>query len=279
MILIADSGSTKTDWVSIDADGNLFFFQSKGINPTTQTELANTDIEDDLQDSIQSADAIWFYGAGIATQVTAERIKKFLRYLGARGDIFAESDLVGAGRGLCGVHDGIIGILGTGSNAGVYQDGNIVYQRPSLGYILGDEGGALDLGKAVLKAYFYETMPKESQDKFYEKYQLNKETLLSNIYQKNLGSAYISSFASFIDETPESWKNSILEQSFLSFIQSRIIPLLEIYTFPVSLIGSVAFVHQDIIRRLLTNKGIEIGQIAQKPLDGLIEYHRKTTMR
>ncbi len=275
MILIADSGSTKTDWISILPDGQQIVFQSKGINPATQKDINTLDMGDTLLEAISTAESIWFYGAGVANPVASERILTLLKSAGAKGNIHIDSDLTGAGRGICGIDNGIIGILGTGSNAGVYQSGMISYQKPSLGYILGDEGGAVHLGKVVLKSYFYGIMPDVDSKKFDEYYGLDKDTLLQNIYHKNMGSAYIASFATFLDEVDDIWKDNVLEQVFLQYIHTRIIPLHKNHPLSVSLTGSVAYIYRDIIRRLMEKEGIETGQIVQKPIQGLIDYHRK----
>lgn len=274
MILLVDSGSTKTDWVCIMPDETETHFRSKGLNPSTQTELDADNLESELRNCITNANIIWYYGAGVANKRATNKVHEFLKKAGATGKINIDGDLVGAGRAICGQKPGIIGILGTGSNAGVYENGAIIYQKSSLGYILGDEGGGVHIGKEVLKSYFYGTLPKILMDDFYNKYALEKDTLLSHVYTEMRGSQYIASYANFLSGLEHPWKNDLLERVFKEFIELRLIPLLEKYNLSVSLIGSVAYEYRDILNRMMHTAGIETGQIVQKPMRGLVEYHK-----
>lgn len=274
MILLVDSGSTKTDWVCIMPDETEIHFKSKGLNPSTQTELEAYDLESELRNCIINANIIWYYGAGVANKNASNKVHDFLIKIGATGTINIDSDLVGAGRALCGHKPGIIGILGTGSNAGVYENGNIIYQKSSLGYILGDEGAGVHIGKEVLKSYFYGTLPKTLIDDFNKKYEIDKDTLLSHIYTEMRGSKYIASYARFLSDLEHPWKNDLLERVFKDFIELRLIPLLVKYKLSVSLIGSVAYEYREILNKMMHKASIETGQIIQKPMRGLVDYHK-----
>lgn len=274
MILLVDSGSTKTDWVCIMPDETETHFRSKGLNPSTQTELNADDLESELRNCITDASIIWYYGAGVANKNASNKVREFLIKAGATGAINIDGDLVGAGRAIFGYKPGIISILGTGSNAGVYENGTIIYQKSSLGYILGDEGAGVHIGKEVLKSYFYGTLPKILIDNFDKKYDIDKDTLLTHVYTEMRGSKYIASYANFLSGLEHPWKNDLLERVFKEFIELRLIPLLEIYRLPVSFIGSVAYEYKDILNRMMHTAGIEIGQIVQKPMRGLVDYHK-----
>lgn len=275
MNLIIESGSTKSDWVFVQDNGSVLTYTTTGINPITQAKLDLNLVNTEIQNYISQTKKIWYYGAGVANHNAEIKVEAFLKDLGATAPVRIHSDLLGAARGICGNNPGIICILGTGSNAGVYAGGHIVFQKPSLGYILGDEGGGVAFGKALLTAYFYGTMPQELAILFEEKYALTKDILLSKIYGERQGSSYIASFASFLSDIDHSWKTSLSEKIFIEFIQLRILPLLKQYSYPVSFTGSVAYSYRDILLNLLKDEGIQTGKIVQKPIEGLIEYHIK----
>lgn len=276
MVLIVDSGSTKTDWIFIDDQALQRSFQSKGLNPITQNTLDNKDFSRELLQCITNAKDIYYYGAGVANSVAASKVSSFLSQSGATGKIHTLSDLVGAARGIIGKDQGIIGILGTGSNAGVYQNGKITHHYPSLGYILGDEGGGVNIGKELLRAYFYGLMPKSLSKLFEAKYTINKDDVLDALYNKRLGSDYLASYAAFLADINHSWKDTLLEQVFMQFIQCRILPLWQIYQLPVSFTGSIAFAYKDLLIQILNRLKIKVGKIEQKPINGLIAYHKMT---
>lgn len=279
MILIAESGSTKTDWVIINPDGSIQTISTNGMNPVTQSERLTEVLNDDISKSIRSAEEIWFYGAGVANDQSRKTIETLLLQSGAKGKISIESDLLAAARGVCRHEAGIMAILGTGSNACVYDGQEIVMSKPALGYIIGDEGGAVDIGKAVLKGYFYEIMPDEWREKFKDYYNITKDDVLFNVYAKNEGTAYIASFARFLQHYDGEWKTELLIKVFSGFIQNRIVPLYQKYKFAVSFTGSVAYAYKDILTNLLKEYDIETKSFVQKPLEGLIDYHYKLKYR
>lgn len=279
MKLIVDSGSTKTDWVFLDENAQEFHFQTPGMNPITQSTLDYRVFSNELLQSIAAAKNIYYYGAGVANPNAVSKIENLLKACGADGNIHISSDLVGAARGILGKNEGIIAILGTGSNAGLYQHGSITFQYPSLGYILGDEGGGVSIGKELIRAYFYGLMPKSLSKLFEAKYALKKDDLLEALYKQRLGSDYLAGFATFLADINHSWKDALLEQVFMQFIQARILPLWQIYQLPVSFTGSVAYANKDHLLHILNKQKIKTGKIVQKPIYGLIEYHKLTTTK
>lgn len=275
MILIVESGSTKADWVFINADQTTFTFSTHGLNPTTHFSTGSIGEHKDLIEHLKSAEHIWFYGAGVVNETSKNQVKSWLKELGATGEIIAEGDLLGTARGISGDQESIIAILGTGSNACIYNGKEISYAKPSLGYIMGDEGSGVAIGKEVLKAYFYGTMPDGLVSSFESLFPITKDIVLDQVYQKNQGSAYIASFSTFLMEVHHDWKTNLLHKVFRDFIENRILPLYQVKALPVSFTGSIAYVYQEPLKHICSNYSIEINHIIQKPLEGLLDYHFK----
>ena len=149
MILIADSGSTKTDWRLI-AGNELRVMSTRGINPYHSSEMEiGEELEKlDLAGRERDILEIYFYGSGVANREMKDVIRRKLQErIGVHPYIQVNDDLLGVARALFQEKNGIACILGTGSNSGLYIDGEISDKVPAMGYSLGDEGGGTDIGK------------------------------------------------------------------------------------------------------------------------------------
>ncbi len=175
MDIIADSGSTKTDWIFQEKNNIVSRVQTQGINPFFRTK---EDIKEELSGSIfitcNQADNIYFHGAGIVNKEKAEIINDALQSLYSNAKIEINSDLIGAARATCGNNPGIVCILGTGSNACYFNGQKIVENIPPMGYILGDEGSGTAMGKALIGDYFKNIMPHQLREKFQSRFKIEK---------------------------------------------------------------------------------------------------------
>jgi len=275
MFLIVESGSTKADWVEVDSSGETRMHKTVGINPTTQDVLLNFEQNEPLLSALKNCNKIFFYGAGVANDSTRDRIKNWLLQANTKAHIYVESDMLGAARACCGHEAGVIGILGTGSNACVYDGQMISEVIPSLGYIISDEGSGVHIGKEILRAYFYKLMPALIRSRFEEKYDLSKNEVLDKVYRTDEGSKYIASYASFLAEVDEDWKTSILNKIFREFVEYRILTLNYPDHYPIHFVGSIAFHHQKYLKNVLREFGLTTGTIIEQPIHTLIEYHFK----
>ncbi|HRH64792.1 MAG TPA: hypothetical protein PLU53_00700 [Bacteroidia bacterium] len=278
MILIADSGSSKTEWNLITAGGEVHTVKSGGLNPyfldeNQIAEVIRREVIPSLPQAV-AADEIYFYGAGCGTPAKCLVVSGGLKRHFTNAKIHVESDLFGAARSLCFRSSGLIAILGTGSNSGFYDGEKIVSQVPSLGYILGDEGSGVYLGKKILKSYLSAEMPVSLREKFNSEYKLSKDEILDTIYRQPLANRFIASFASFAGKYREEiFFNEMIESSFRSFFTEIIFKYKESRSFPLHLTGSVAWYFSSELKNIAAEMNLQLGTITQSPGPGLVKYH------
>jgi glucosamine kinase len=278
-ILIADSGSTKTDWSLITPGKKARHFQTAGLNPFFRTAddcsavLTN---ELKIKPQKESIDQIFFYGAGVKDRSKAAFIEKVLRQHFGVKKVAAFSDMLGAARATCGAQKGICAILGTGSNSCYYNGSKIAVQNPSLGFIVGDEGSGTYMGKRVLQYYFYKTFDDDLKAAFENKYGNNLTDILQNIYGQPGANRYLASFTQFlIEQRGHYMVENIIEDALIDFYQRHILKYREAWKHPIHFVGTVAYVFRDVIDSLHEQYGLETGTIAKAPIEGLIKYHKQ----
>ncbi len=277
MIIVADSGSTKTDWRLYDKKHGVRKLQTIGLNPyfVNQEKVCQV-LEKDLVPFTNPKDVseIYFYGSGCTHSERIREIEYPLTDLYSEARVFVESDLLGTARALCGKSEGLIGILGTGSNTCVYDGCTISKQINSLGYVLGDEGSGATLGKTLLKAYFENHFPYEIQRAFAEKYPLSLENALDMIYRKPHPNRFLASFAPFATEhKSDPFITELLTAHFDEFFTRMVIVYEEYRIYKLSLSGSIAFYFREFIEASAQKTHVEIGQIIIQPVDELMNFH------
>lgn len=273
MTIVVESGSSKTDWIILYKNGNIEKISTAGINPSTQANFI--EIDGVLKQSIYSADHIYFYGAGVSNHLAKNRITQWLQNLGAKGSINVQSDMLAACIACCNDNEGIVSILGTGSNSCFFNGNEIIDNIPSLGYILGDEGSGSHIGKEILRSYFCRQMPEDVLVNFEQRFAVKKEEVIDAVYKNQLGSKYIASFASWLEVSNPSYKEKILTKVFHEFIEYRLLPLTK--QFPnrhIYFIGSIAYHYQKYLIKSLSHYGLTASEILQKPIDRLIVFHQ-----
>lgn len=276
MILVADSGSTKTTWMVTDDFGTTRQFQSLGINPFFRD---TNDIVQELKPLFSGEhlplQEIHFYGAGIVNEEKADVIRKALEAV--FGNIRAEvvSDMLGAARALCGNQPGIVCILGTGSNACYYDGSAIVKGIPPMGFILGDEGSGAVIGRQLVGDYFKEVMPSPLRAKFVERFQITKDDVLERVYRTEKPNRYLAGFTTFLSENKdESYCRDLLRNQFRAFLQRNVKKLPESESLPVSFNGSIAWYFSDILQEVVREEGLQLGKILKDPIEALMGFHR-----
>jgi glucosamine kinase len=279
MILIADSGSTKTDWRLMDGKTEISQIKTKGFNPYYQNlkEMV-AEIESELVPAVDGSlvDIIHFYGAGCSTAERQQKISDALSPYFTKSEILVQSDLIGAARALSGNRPGIVCILGTGSGSCLYNGKNIDKNIPSLGFILGDEGSGAWLGKKMVTDYLRGHMPKKSIETINSQLKIDKEIILEHVNHKPMPSRYLAGFAKFIsDNANQTYFYQLLFDSFTSFAKNYIIRYRNFEKYKCHFVGSVAYHNQEILKQVARYSGFEIGNIIQSPIDGLTSYHSK----
>ena len=282
MILIADSGSTKTDWCLCNQGTILCNIQTQGINPYHQSEEA---IEAVLREellpqltqhsefNIQNSLDIVFYGSGCANETACNRIKKAIHKVLETKDITVHSDLLGAARALCGHEEGIACVLGTGSNSCLYNGKEITANTPPLGYILGDEGSSAVLGRRLVGDCLKNQLPEAIREEFLAEYQLTQEIILEKVYRQPLANRFLASLTPFLSkhrEVPE--VHNLLVESFVAFFVRNVKQYRRPWL-PIHFVGSIANAFAPELKEAAESLGMELGTIMRSPMEGLIKYH------
>lgn len=279
MILIADSGSTKTDWCVVENGESILRFKTRGTNPFFQTEEEiGKEIEAGLLPSLKGFEpsAIYFYGAGCAFPEKNDMIRRAVnRYLSVPVEV--GSDLLAAARALCGDQPGIACIMGTGSNSCYYDGREIVKNVSPLGFILGDEGSGAVLGKLLIGDVLKDQLPPALKDQFLTQYELTPALIMDKVYRQPFPNRFLAGFSPFIREhldEPAIWE--LVTRSFLAFF-TRNVKQYDYFEQPVHLVGSVAWYYQDVLKEIVFDLGIRLGTIARSPMEGLVAYHGQST--
>lgn len=280
MILIADSGSTKTDWRLIDDNKNIHQFATQGINPYfTSSDEISLIIQNELLSQIQfplvgTPLSVFFYGAGCGSDSKKEIVRIALLKNFHRAFVEVYSDMLGAARSLCGANPGIAAILGTGANTCYYDGNNIIESTPSLGYVLGDEGSGAHIGKTFVQAFLNKEMPEALSNRFYERFNLGKEEMLDAIYKQPNPNRFLASFSKFIYQNlKEQFVVDLVANCFGQFFDKHICKYSKHKEVKLSCVGSVAFYYSNILRAVAANKGVNIETIIETPIAGLTLYH------
>lgn len=279
MILIADSGSTKTDWVLLNTEKEIIVKNStKGLNPSvfSESDLYKTITSNkEVMDNVTAINELYFYGAGCGTETARKVIQEILEELFTSANISVKEDIYAAAYAVSEKKEGIVCILGTGSNC-CYYDGKeeIVSKVPSLGYLLMDDASGNYFGKILLRDYFYKKMPKKLHDMFQKEYNLFPDDVKLKLYKEENPNAYLASFASFlILHKNEAYSSAIIKQGFASFIENQITQYDRVYDLPIHFIGSISYLLQEELKTALTSFRLNAGNFIQKPIDALVAYH------
>jgi len=277
MILLADSGSTKTHWKLLKPNNTLESHYTKGLNPYfAGEETFLTVLGDGFPINKNEIRHLYFYGSGCAAENKALFVTDFLKQHFTTAQIFVYSDLFGACRALLGNNPGIVCILGTGSVSCVFDGNNIVDNVPSLGYILGDEAGGVSLGRELLRAYFYKNFPPELHDAFHETFQITRDELLLNIYHSPSPNAYLATFSSFLKTNyTHPFLHEMISNCFRNFFTNHIIKYPDYQKLPLVFTGSVSSNLQDILTEVAAEYNLTIQKIMKEPMPGLVEYHQQ----
>lgn len=279
MILLADSGSTKTDWCLIKEDGSIICeVSTRGTNPFFETEEEISDeIGNGLVPLLPSGviDDLYFYGAGSGFPDKIEIVKRAInRHLRIQ-HIEVDSDVLAAARALCGHKAGIACILGTGSNSCLYDGVNITKNVSPLGYILGDEGSGAYFGKILVGDVLKKQLPDTLCNKFMKQYHLTSVEIIDHVYRKPFPNRFLASLTIFLQQNINHPAiESILIDGFKAFFKRNIMQYENYDKSPIHFIGSIAYFYQRELRKAADEMNITVGKIIKKPMKGLIEYHR-----
>ncbi len=295
MILIADSGGSKTDWalVSLPTDNSkcVLKVRTQGLNPFHQSkDVILKALEEELMPALYKAaeqsgtfskeydiaekvKQIAFYGAG-CTKALSPIVGESLAVAFPSASIKVESDLLGAAHAVCGHEEGIACILGTGANSCLYDGEQIVANIPPLGYILGDEGSGAVLGKMLLNGIFKGDLPAEIRDLYLEWSGLTYPEIIDKVYRQPLANRFLASSSKFIKENLQYAElEGLVRYNFDTFFKKNILKYTVSSIRVISAVGGIASAFEEQLRASADSFGYQVGKVLSSPIDGLIEYY------
>ena len=288
MILIADSGSTKTDWILVASDGTQTELHTDGINPARDArdiiynvlyhDLLTQSPSDISREELSrsgcqgSEGAVYFYGAG-CIEPFSQTVRSVLKDLFPCCKVEVESDLLGAARALCGHEPGIACILGTGSNSCLYNGRDIIMHTPPLGYILGDEGSGSFLGKVLVNGLFKGVLPDELKQAFCNKYDMELPGIIEHVYREPSANRFLASLVPFIVEHRNHPSiHDLLVDAFRQFLV-RNVAIYGHKEMPIHCVGGIAYQFADELSEAAASEGMQMGRIVLRPIQSIVQYH------
>ena len=279
MILIVDSGSTKTDWIAINNKGEILFqTQTLGLNPQVLTDYI---IEErivnnfDLYQNRKSVTKLYFYGAGCGTEPPRVMIKGVFLNIFKTAEVIVKEDTFAAIYATADINKkSIVCILGTGSNCSYFDGENVIQKITSLGYILMDDASGNYFGRQLLRDYYFNRIPKAIAEKFNENFELDAETIKNHLYKKPNPNTYLAKFARFLIENKNSkYAQELIRRGMDIFITRQILQFTNAKEIPIHFTGSIAYYLKEELIDCLNDHGLKAGNIIRRPIDGLLKYH------
>ena len=280
MLLIADGGSTKVDWVALDdTHTQLFKVRTKGLNPAVfPSELLVQRITENqvLKKCFTQVRAVYFYGAGCGTKKATQKLKAVFETFFTSANIVVAEDTLGAVYAASKGKPAIVAILGTGSNSCYFDGAQIYTNSAALGYMVMDEGSGNYFGKRLIRDYYYACMPEQLAKDFENKYDLGADTIKYNLYSRENPNAYLATFASFMsDHKQTNYIKNLIKKGFEEFFKYRILPYPQHKNVPIYFVGSIAYHFRDLLGEVAENLKLKISDTIQRPIEGLIQYHKE----
>lgn len=277
MILVADSGSTKTTWAVVETCTKIV---TEGLNPLFVTDEQVQNVCQTVRKQLFASDnpsRIYFYGAGCGNILQQSRMQKLLEKEFSATQVTVETDMLGACRAVSDNKATLVGILGTGSNVCYYDGEKIVAKSVSLGYILGDEGSANYMGRMLLTDYLTGKMPEDIATLFHEAYPYNYEEWIDRIYNKPNANRFLASLARFATDHIDLMEREnniwyVVDQWHSARLGDLI---MQTHCCHIDIVGGFAKAIEAGLRKTLTDYGIEVGTVVADPIDGLIGFHKK----
>ncbi|WP_419868842.1 BadF/BadG/BcrA/BcrD ATPase family protein [Chryseobacterium sp. CT-SW4] len=280
MVAIVDGGSTKCDWVILDDFGKVFMkTETIGFNPNNiAAALIVPEIEKNINlNSVKkSITKVFFYGSGCGVPENCAIIERELNRFFDKATVVVKEDLTAAAYAAYNGKPAIVCILGTGSNSCYFDGKNLSIKLPSLGFLMGDEGSGSAIGKQLVRRYFMKKLPADLHQEFEETYHLTIEDALKNMYHNPRANAYLADFNRFVVErkTHPYFQNMVFEEM-KNFFDYQVLPYEESKEAEINFIGSIAYYYENILRSAAAELNLNVGNVVQKPIERLVDYHIK----
>lgn len=277
MFLIIDSGSTKSDWVLIDKEEKQTFFTTMGFNPYFHDEKIISEAiraKREIMHFSHEINEVYFYGAGCSSEALNSIVERGFKSVFPQAKIHVGHDLAACAYATYQGRAAISCILGTGSNSCYFDGVNVVEVVPALGYILGDEASGAYFGKQLLANFLYHKLPKHIEEDFLLEFNLDKNKIVENVYKKPNANVYLASFSKFISKhADEEFFKQMVYEGMKKFMELHVCCYENHREVDVHFIGSIAHVFKNELSKAAQELGVRVGQIIQKPIVGLVNYH------
>jgi N-acetylglucosamine kinase-like BadF-type ATPase len=276
MILIADSGSTKTDWRLVKPSGERLSFETIGFNPyfITSASILNELTSSTLDNINKEVTHVFFYGSGCSNEQNCKIIFKPLSTFFNNARVEVEHDMLAAARATCGHDKGMVAILGTGSNSCLYNGHDILENVAALGYLLGDNGSGADIGKTFIKAFLGKELPNAVAEDFNNRYKLKTTDVLDAVYKQALPNRFLAGFSLFVfQHLDDPFIEKMVEKRFELFFEKNICKYSDYQNNTLHLVGSIAAVYHEIFTKTAEKYGVKIGKVIKQPIEELVKYH------
>ncbi len=277
LLVICDGGSSKADWKIFSDGDNILSVTTKGFNPNYDSKdkiaaILSKELVPSLDPLLEAS--IHYYGAGCWDSVRKNHVAKAMTGIYPKAHVEIQHDLLAAARATCGTEPGIACILGTGSNSVLYDGHDEVDNVTNLGFLLGDEGSGSQIGKRLVQAYFYREMPVELHPIMEKVCPNGKRDILDKVYDGSVPAAYLATFAGlFNDHKEHPFVKGIVASCFDEFIKRHVCKYEGHEHLPVHFVGSIAYFFQGILKEVLVENNLQVGNILRKPIFNLLKYH------
>lgn len=277
MLLVADSGSTKCDWVLVQ-DGKPFKrFSTMGFNPYFHNEAVISGTlrrKQSLVPWLGDIRQAFFYGAGCSTPELQQVVQRALYSLLPRARVHIGHDLDAAAFATWNGSPGIACILGTGSNSCFFDGTRVTEEVPALAYILGDEGSGAWYGKHLLADFLYHRLPENMTGELERDYGLDRNVIMENVYMRPNANVYLASFMRFLNgHIAEDYVQKLVFEGMTAFMTTHVCCFPNYREVPTHFVGSVGYYFSDILHQAAAKLGIDVGAVDKKPIHGLVRYH------
>jgi N-acetylglucosamine kinase-like BadF-type ATPase len=278
MIIIADGGSTKTNWCLVTEEGKKVYFNTEGYNPYfSDEEYIIQSLKENLPTDLDLAaiTEVNYYGAGCSTADKRQLVENAMQAVFTHSKINVGHDLLAAARALLGNKEGFAAILGTGTNTCIYDGKDVASNIDSGAYILGDEGSGCYIGKKLLTDYIRGYMPEAVRKNFWDTFQLTPDDINERVYTQPLANRFCASFSKFVYDNIVNieYSRNIVRTSFEDFFRNLVTHYPDYQKYTFNCIGSVGYNFRNVLEEVATENGMTVGRIIRSPIDDLVKYH------
>jgi N-acetylglucosamine kinase-like BadF-type ATPase len=278
MIIIADGGSTKTNWCLVTGEGKKVYFNTEGYNPYfSSTAYIIQSLRDTLPIDLELDEIteVNYYGAGCSTPEMRKIVEDAMKVVFTKAQVNIGHDLLAAARALLGKSEGFAAILGTGTNTCLYDGKEVIQNIDSGAYILGDEGSGCYIGKKLLTDYLRGYMPEAVRKNFWDTYKLTPDDVNEQVYTQPRANRFCASFSKFVYDSPVNieYSRNIVRTSFEDFFRNLVTHYPDYQKYTFNCIGSVGYNFRNVLEEVVIENGMAVGNIIRSPIDNLVKFH------